>query len=79
VGRERSCQIRFRLPDGVRAAELPIEAQVVDGRATITTERPVGPLNALTGWALERGYDLPELQVERPSLEDVYLELTARS
>ena len=33
-------------------------------------------LNALTGWALERGVALEGLEVSRPSLEDVYLELT---
>jgi ABC-2 type transport system ATP-binding protein len=75
-GRDLRCEIRFRLPEGVGAAELPVEARVEDGRATVLTERPLGPLNALTGWALERGYDLPDLEVERPSLEDVYLELT---
>ena len=32
--------------------------------------------HALTGWAIERGLDLPGLTVERPSLEDVYLSLT---
>jgi hypothetical protein len=31
----------------------------------------------LTSWALERGIDLPELEVRRRSLEDVYLSLTA--
>jgi hypothetical protein len=31
----------------------------------------------LTGQALARGATVPELTVTRPSLEDVYLELTA--
>ena len=35
-------------------------------------------LNALTGWALERRLDLDGLEVRRPSLEDIYLELTGR-
>jgi ABC-2 type transport system ATP-binding protein len=30
----------------------------------------------LADWALEQGIDLPDLDVRRPSLEDVYLELT---
>jgi len=30
----------------------------------------------VTGWALEHGVDLEMLEVTRPSLEDVYLELT---
>ncbi len=37
---------------------------------------PVATLNELTGWALARGLDLEGLEVSRPSLEDVYLELT---
>ena len=37
---------------------------------------PVQTLNELTGRALERGVELEGLEVRRPSLEDVYLELT---
>jgi hypothetical protein len=33
-------------------------------------------LNSLTGWALGRRLELGGLEVRRPSLEDVYLELT---
>ena len=33
-------------------------------------------LRELTNWATERGVGLPALQVRRPTLEDVYLELT---
>jgi ABC-2 type transport system ATP-binding protein len=41
------------------------------------TGDPTGLLNELTGEALARGERLEELSVGRPSLEDVYLELTA--
>jgi ABC-2 type transport system ATP-binding protein len=41
------------------------------------TEDPTGLLNELTGEALARGERLEELTVGRPTLEDVYLELTA--
>jgi ABC-2 type transport system ATP-binding protein len=41
------------------------------------TEDPTALLHELTGEALERGERLEELSVTRPSLEDVYLELTA--
>jgi hypothetical protein len=30
----------------------------------------------LADWALGRGVDLPDLDVRRPTLEDVYLNLT---
>jgi len=41
------------------------------------TEDPTRLLNELTSAALERGERLEELSVGRPTLEDVYLELTA--
>jgi ABC-2 type transport system ATP-binding protein len=37
---------------------------------------PVPVLHQLTGWALDRGTTLLRLTVDRPTLEDVYLELT---
>jgi ABC-2 type transport system ATP-binding protein len=40
------------------------------------TDDPTGLLHALTAEALARGERLEELSVTRPSLEDVYLELT---
>jgi ABC-2 type transport system ATP-binding protein len=44
---------------------------------SIETMDPVRELNHLTGAALERGEELDGLEVTRPSLEDVYLDLTA--
>jgi ABC-2 type transport system ATP-binding protein len=75
-GRDARTEIRFRLPDGVDPGELPVDGRLVDGRVVVVAERPLEPLHAITTWALERGLDLPGLEVERPSLEDVYLELT---
>ncbi len=40
------------------------------------TPEPTKALHQLTGWALERGQELESLSVRRPSLEDIYLELT---
>jgi len=40
------------------------------------TTTPIKTLHELTGRALERGEDLERLEVTRPTLEDVYLELT---
>ncbi|HYY20920.1 MAG TPA: ABC transporter ATP-binding protein [Thermoleophilaceae bacterium] len=75
-GRGRASEISFRLPSGVSVDDLPVEAAVTDGKVTVRAESPLVPLNALTSWALERGHDLAELEVSRPSLEEVYLELT---
>jgi ABC-2 type transport system ATP-binding protein len=46
------------------------------GRVTLRTERPMAELHALTGWALDRELELTDLEIRRPTLEDVYLELT---
>jgi len=63
-----------------RADERPPErlAATKDetGKMIIETPDALGVLNELTNWAIETGTDLPELNVARPTLEDVYLELT---
>jgi ABC-2 type transport system ATP-binding protein len=76
-------QISFRLPNGLEAGELPpaVAAAVAEGardreRLVVATPEPVPVLHALTSWALERQVVLLDLEVKRPSLEDVYLELT---
>jgi ABC-2 type transport system ATP-binding protein len=80
VGRDQGqATISFRLPDGTSAAELPGEAAAAgsqNGSVSFRTDSPVQALNQLTDWALARGIDLEGLEVRRPSLEDVYLELT---
>jgi ABC-2 type transport system ATP-binding protein len=75
---ERLVEVRFRLPPGVEPpplAVLPLRrsGDEWDGR----TADAAAALHALCGWALEAGVDLAGLEVRRPSLEDVYLELTA--
>lgn len=76
---EAETRIIFRLPEGVDAEELPGMAAASprrNGTIELTTGAPLPLLNELTGWALARGVDLPGLEVHRPNLEDVYLELT---
>ena len=80
-GRNRmAAAIRFTLPDGTTADDLPPELRVLvateDGRVTLTTDTPLVHVGALADWALARGIDLPDLDVRRPTLEQVYLELT---
>jgi ABC-2 type transport system ATP-binding protein len=49
-----------------------------DGRDVVErTNDPTRRLHELTAEALARGEELDELEVRRPTLEDVYLELTA--
>jgi ABC-2 type transport system ATP-binding protein len=69
-------EIRFRLPAGVDLPRLDAAVSVEGATVVVTTDRPTATVHALTGWAVERGLDLPGLAVERPSLEDVYLSLT---
>jgi ABC-2 type transport system ATP-binding protein len=77
---DAATQISFSLPAGSGAAELPAAVGAAtrgsNGALSIETTDPVATLNALTGWALEQGVALEALEVRRPSLEDVYLELT---
>ena len=46
------------------------------GVVTITTGQPTEVVNAVTGWAVGLGIELPGLSISRPSLEEVYLQLT---
>jgi ABC-2 type transport system ATP-binding protein len=70
-------RIRFALPEGYAAADLPVGAVPGTGpMVTVETDSPTETLHQLTGWALRRGTALGQLSVDRPSLEDVYLRLT---
>jgi ABC-2 type transport system ATP-binding protein len=76
AGTDQVTHIRFELRDGVAVATLPLKARIDGGVAIIETATPTRTLNELTTWALAQGLELPNLEVARPSLEDVYLELT---
>jgi ABC-2 type transport system ATP-binding protein len=69
--------IRFALPDGVSASDLPVPIHAEsDGLVEIQTEDELRVLHKLSGWALDRNLRLPGLSVARVTLEDVYLQLT---
>jgi ABC-2 type transport system ATP-binding protein len=84
-GRDRmTAVVHFTLPAGLTVHDLPAGlrpvAEVGDrGTTVLRSENPLVHLRALTEWALGRGLDLPDLQVSRPTLEDVYLALTVPS
>ncbi len=76
--------ITFTLPPEVPAADLPgaLTASVTstaDGRVEAATKSPLGLLGVLAEWAAARDIDIPDLDVHRPTLEDVYLQLTRGS
>jgi ABC-2 type transport system ATP-binding protein len=77
---QMAATISFTLPDGTGAGDLPPELRTLvssdDGEVTLTTDTPLAHVGTLADWALGRGIDLPDLDVRRPTLEQVYLELT---
>ena len=84
-GRENlPTRITFVLPDGINPADIPtagvasIEDELGgnDRTAVFETEDAVRDLQILTAWALKHDFPLTGLEVKRPSLEDVYLQLT---
>jgi ABC-2 type transport system ATP-binding protein len=77
LGGEETALITFRLPYGVDAADLPVAVEGTGPEVTLRTATPTRDLAPLLTWAAARGYELERLTVTRPSLEDVYLELTA--
>jgi ABC-2 type transport system ATP-binding protein len=83
VGRRLGTEavVRFRLPEGVAvdtiAAETrsPVEA---DGdEVTIRAADPQAVLYRLTAWANDEGVRLDRLEAVRPTLEQMFLKLTA--
>ncbi len=70
-------RIRYRPPANAVPPAGLAGRPGADGFAEILTDDIVQDLYLLTGWAIERGITLDGLEVIRPSLEDVYLALTA--
>ena len=67
--------IEFGAPE---SPQLPLGLRAGPGGLVRTeTQDPTGILNTLTSWAVDNGIELSDLTVSRPSLEDVYLQLTA--
>jgi ABC-2 type transport system ATP-binding protein len=78
VGRQKqTTTVRFRLAGQVELPESLGGAKRVDGEdVEIETADPTRTLYDLTSWAVQHGVTLGGLEVTRPSLEDVYLEIT---
>jgi ABC-2 type transport system ATP-binding protein len=77
----RPAEIRFELPEGMRfddVPEVPADARSLEGdRVVVQTREPVQAAQIVTTWALDGGIDLAHFSVTQPTLEDIYLELTA--
>jgi ABC-2 type transport system ATP-binding protein len=77
---ERDAVVSFRLRHEDAMAPLPLpDGAEIDGgsrRVTFQTSTPTRDLTPLLAWAGERGIELDDLLVTRPTLEDIYLQLT---
>ena len=69
-------RIWFSLADGAQALPPSFGATPSGAGYVIVTKDPVQVLHDLTSWALAGGVELVDLTVSKPSLEDVYLQLT---
>ncbi len=72
--------IRFRLTDGLTpdqiASAIGRLPQISGNEATLASTEPQRDLHGLLDWAEGEGVQLADLEVRRPSLEDVFLEVT---
>jgi ABC-2 type transport system ATP-binding protein len=71
--------VSFQLGGDEIPADLPSVGEglaVDDGAVSLRSLEPTRDIHALAGWALDRNVELSDLQLRRPSLEDVYLKLT---
>jgi ABC-2 type transport system ATP-binding protein len=68
--------VSFRLPAFHDGLPLPGGARIARDAVTFETTAPTRDLAPMLGWAAERGMELENLTVARPTLEDVYLQLT---
>ena len=64
------------MPPDAREAPPLGERAAADGAYEIRVDDPTKPLHELTSWALDHGVVIDGLEVHRPTLEDVYLDLT---
>jgi ABC-2 type transport system ATP-binding protein len=78
AGREKAAAIvRFQLPAGSELPErLRAAAHIDDNVVELEAKDPTRTLYDLTSWAVQAGISLEGLEITRPSLEDVYLDIT---
>ncbi len=73
--------IRVRLPDGSATPPESLGALTAGGQGIfeIQTPTPTAILHQLTAWAIGEGIEFEEISVTRPSLEDIFIEVTSSS
>lgn len=81
-GRDRmTAVVRFTLPAGLTTNDLPQELRALEqkddsGLVNLRSAYPLREVGVLATWSFAKGIEIPDLEVHRPTLEDVYLELT---
>jgi ABC-2 type transport system ATP-binding protein len=73
---EARAVVSFAAPDGDLPLPLDREIERAGGRIAFRTPTPTRDLAPLVAWAAARDTELEDLTVTRPTLEEVYLELT---
>ena len=76
---EAQTLIRFRLPPGSPPLPSTFGAgdPSVQDLVEVASDDSTRLLHKLTGWAIDNGVELRDLTVTRPSLEDVFIQLTS--
>jgi ABC-2 type transport system ATP-binding protein len=74
-------EISFGLPRGIEPADLPAELTAAVTKdhhrhVALHTHAPTDTLGMLVDWARENHVELTDIEVHRPTLEEVYLKLT---
>jgi ABC-2 type transport system ATP-binding protein len=68
--------VRYRLPEAVSPPTDFDGPRTADGFVEFSPQDLTRALHQLTGWAIEHSVTLDDLRIIRPSLEEVYLQLT---
>jgi ABC-2 type transport system ATP-binding protein len=79
LGRNGHAVVSFKLPAFHDGLPLPAAARVERDAVAFETTAPTRELAPMLAWADARGMELEGLTVARPTLEDVYLQLTQES
>lgn len=81
-GRDRAAtRIAFQIPEGATdpvgaALQEPLEVKA-NGRVAVSTTEPLAELERLAHWSRATATPITDLEVTRPSLEEIYLALTS--
>jgi ABC-2 type transport system ATP-binding protein len=76
LGRDGHAVVSFRAPAFTEGLPLPEDARIDRDVVSFETATPTRHLAPILAWASGRGMELEGLSVGRPTLEDVYLQLT---